>query len=102
MKELWRNPPYPQTYSIPIYHEGYLYYFHGQILTCLDARSGERIWRSRPPGGRALILTDGHLLTVAKNGDLVAVTAAPEGYREIARLPVFGEESYTPVSVAQA
>ncbi|MCP3989913.1 MAG: hypothetical protein GY724_12615, partial [Actinomycetia bacterium] len=33
--------------------------------------------------------------------DLVAVTATPEGYREAARLPVFDEESYTPVSVAQ-
>ncbi|MCP3912701.1 MAG: hypothetical protein GY713_17305, partial [Actinomycetia bacterium] len=101
MQELWRNPPYPQTSSIPIYHEGHLYSSHGRILTCLDARSGERIWRSRPPGGRALILTGGHLLTVARNGDLVAVAATPEGYRETARLPVFDEESYTPVSVAR-
>jgi len=58
MKELWRCKRYPQTYSIPGYYEGHLYSVRGQFLTCLDAQTGERVWRSRLPGGRALTLID--------------------------------------------
>jgi len=101
MEEIWRLPRYPQTYSIPVYHEGHLYFLRGQFLTCLDANTGERVWRSRPPGGRALTLLDGHLLIMAESGELVAVEATPAEYREKARVQVLDTRSFTPVSFAR-
>ncbi len=100
MREVWRNPRYPQTYSIPVYYQHHLYYLKGQFLTCLNAQTGEMVWRSRPPGGRAITLVDGHLIIVANNGELVAIEATPAGYSEQARLAVFAERSFTPVSFA--
>lgn len=100
MKELWRLPKYPQTYSIPVYYQDHLYFLRGQFLTCLNAENGEEVWKSRPPGGRALTLMDGHLIIVANSGELTAVEATSEGYREKARFKVFSEESYTPISFA--
>jgi enterochelin esterase-like enzyme len=47
-----------------------------------------------------MMMIDGHIIVIADNGELVAVEATPEGYREKARLAVFEENSFTPVSFA--
>jgi enterochelin esterase-like enzyme/outer membrane protein assembly factor BamB len=100
MKELWLTKRYPQTYTIPLYYEGHVYFLRGRFITCLSAETGERVWRSRPPGGHAIMMIDGHVIVIADNGELVAVEATPEGYKEKARLAVFDENSFTPVSFA--
>lgn len=84
--EVYRNKNLGQTYGLPIYHEGHIYGFRGQILTCINAETGERVWRSRPPGGRGLILVGDQLVIFGAGGHLVLADATPEGYRERARL----------------
>jgi len=100
MKELWRSNIISRTYAIPVYHEGYIYGFKSQYLACIDPATGEPVWRSRPPGGRGLILLDGHLLIIGNDGRLVAVEATHEAYREKASIALFDQGSYTPVSYA--
>jgi enterochelin esterase family protein len=87
-----------RSYSIPVAENGYLYGFRGQFLSCVDAANGEVVWKSRPPGGKDLILVDGHLVINGKDGDLVIVKASSEGYKEVARLGLFEQSSYTPAS----
>ncbi|MFQ5669099.1 MAG: PQQ-binding-like beta-propeller repeat protein [Acidobacteriota bacterium] len=95
VSEMYRSPELGKTYALPVYHQGYLYGFKGQILACVDARSGARVWRSRPPGGRGLILVDGHLVIFAARGQVVLAKASPEGYLEEARVQALGASAHT-------
>jgi enterochelin esterase-like enzyme len=95
VEELYRSNALGQTYAPPVHHDGHVYGFRGQILTCMNASNGERVWRSRPPGGDGLILVDGHLVIWGSKGNVVVAEASPEGYRERARIQALGGSSLT-------
>lgn len=100
LEELWRTTTFQGSFALPVVHEGHLYGFSGRFLTCVDPATGEAVWKSRPPGGKGLILVDGHLVMLAPNGELVVAEASPEAYREKTRLAVFDRDGYTPASFA--
>lgn len=100
VEEVWRSRGFKKSSAVPVAHGGFLYGFSGQFLTCLDAADGRVVWKSRPPGGRGLILVDGHLLVLGSEGWLTAVEATPEGYREKARIQVSEQGGYTAPSFA--
>ncbi len=95
VKELYRSKELGNTYAAPVFHGGHLYGFRRQFLTCINAETGERLWKSRPPGGRGLILVDGHLVVFGAGGNVVLVEATPDGYREKARLQALDGSGYT-------
>ncbi|MEM7582810.1 MAG: PQQ-binding-like beta-propeller repeat protein [Acidobacteriota bacterium] len=100
VEEAWRSPALRGNYAIPIPYEGHLYGFSGRFLTCVDAATGETVWKSRPPGGGNLVLVDGHLVIQAPSGELVVAEATPEGYNEKARVQALDRGYYTRPSFA--
>ena len=95
LREAWTSTHLKGSLATPVLLEGQLYGFDGDFLTCVDASTGERVWKSRPPGGRGVILVDGHLVILGNDGNVVAVEASPEGYIEKARVKVFEAGTYT-------
>ncbi|MCZ6747228.1 MAG: PQQ-binding-like beta-propeller repeat protein [Acidobacteria bacterium] len=95
VEEVYRSKDLGGTYALPVSHDGHLYGFKGQFLTCVEAETGKVVWKSRPPGGRGLILIDGHLVVYAAKGNIVVVKATPDGYMETARLHVLEGSGYT-------
>ena len=74
---------------MPVYHEGHVYGFGKEHLSCLDAASGQTKWKERIYPG-SLLLVDGHLVILSQHAGLLRVVrATPEGYQERARLQVF-------------
>ncbi len=100
VEEAWRSPALRGNYAIPIPYEGHLYGFSGRFLTCVDAKTGETVWKSRPPGGGNLVLVDGHLVIQAPSGELVVAEASPEGYREKTRVQALDRGYFTRPSFA--
>ncbi len=100
VSEVWRSKALKNAYVVPVYHDGHLYGFSGTILNCVDASTGEMVWRSRPPGGEGLIVVDGHVAIVGGDGALVLADAASDEYREVARLSIFEKVSSTAPSFA--
>lgn len=100
VETLWSSSDLKQSLATPVLHEDHLYGFSGEFLTCVDPSNGEKVWKSRPPGGRGLILVDGHLVVFANDGSVVVVEASPEGYREQARVKVSEAGTYTYPSFA--
>jgi enterochelin esterase-like enzyme/outer membrane protein assembly factor BamB len=98
--DVWRRNAFRGNYALPVLHEGYLYGFAGNYLSCVNPVDGEVMWRSRPPGGHGLILVDGHLVILNKSGELVIVRASPDGYDERARRKVLENGYFTPPSYA--
>ncbi len=85
----WEGRSIRNSYNVPVFHDGHLYAFSSRFLTCVDAATGESRWRSRQPGDGFLILVDGRLVIATKNGGVHIAEATPDGYHEIAGLPVF-------------
>ena len=96
----WEDRVIRNSYNVPVYHNGYLYAFSSRFLICVDAATGELAWRSRPPGDGFLILVDGHLVILTKDGSLHVAEASAEGYLEIAAVQLFDELTWTPPSFA--
>ena len=67
-ENVWTAGVFKNTYSVPVYHDGYFFGYNGRILTCVDAANGELKWRSRAPGDGFLIVVDGHLVVQTKDG----------------------------------
>lgn len=74
-----------------------VYGFSGSILTALDFRTGELLWRDRSVGKGSLIYADGHLYVLSENGVVGLVEATRAGYRENGRfeLPRSNERSWS-------
>jgi outer membrane protein assembly factor BamB len=99
---LWHSADLSADVSPPVVHDGHLYGFGGDLLACLDARTGRAAWKEKLYRG-SLILVDGHLVVLSvSSGLLRVVEATPAGYREKARLEVLnrGARAETPPSFA--
>ena len=101
LEEVWRSPSIRGTFDTPVYHDGYLYGFSSRFLTCVDATTGEAVWKSRQPGDGFVILVGDHLVIVTKRGSLHVAEATAAGYREVASLAAFTEPAWAPASFAQ-
>ena len=99
-EELWKNNSLKTSYVVPVAHEGYVYGISGRVLTCVDAETGERKWRSRAPGDGFPIRVGNHLVILTKPGSLHVADASPEGFSEVASLELFDEHSWTEVAFA--
>lgn len=103
VEETWRSRVLRSqgNFASPVPHEGYLYGFSGSFLSCVDAATGEEVWKSRPPGRGSLVLVDGHLVILALSGDVVVAEATPEGYVERSRVAALDRGYFTRPSFAQ-
>lgn len=95
VEELYKSDALGQSYAPPVYHDGHIYGFRGQVLSCMDAATGERVWRSRPPGGDGLILVDDQLVIFGSKGRVIVARATPEGYQERASFQALDGSSLT-------
>lgn len=98
--ESWRSNKIGKTWGFAAPYEGHVYGFAGSVLNCLDATTGELKWKSRPPGGGLLILADGHLVVLNKEGEVVIVEATPEAYTERTRVKVLEKGYLSPLAFA--
>jgi outer membrane protein assembly factor BamB len=86
-RELWRSKSLKNKFTSSVFWQGYLYGLDEDILTCLDAVTGERRWKDGRYGYGQLLLASGHLVILCGNGDLALVQATPERHMELTRFP---------------
>ncbi len=86
LTEVWHSTELKDSYAIPGEHDGAIFGLSGIFLVAVDTATGERLWKSREPGARGMILVGDHLVLFATNGDVVIATATRDGYDEKARV----------------
>jgi outer membrane protein assembly factor BamB len=101
VKELWKNRYLCAGYANPVYHNGHLYGLSTGVLVCLNAKTGERVWRGADYGnGQMLLLDDVLLITEEKQGDVVLVRASPDGFQQLSRRGLFDGKTWNTPAVA--
>ena len=88
-EERWTSNFLKPNFSDYVIHKGNVYGFDGSIMTCIDLKDGTRKWKGgRYGAGQLVLLADQDLLLVlAEEGDLALVSATPEQFKELARVP---------------
>jgi hypothetical protein len=89
VEERWTSPGLKPYFNDFVVHKGYAFGFDGNILASIDLADGKRKWKGgRYGSGQLVLLPDQDLLLVlSEEGELVLVSATPEQFREIAKVP---------------
>jgi outer membrane protein assembly factor BamB/enterochelin esterase-like enzyme len=97
VEQVWTAPVLKGTYSVPVYYNGHFYGYNGRILSCVNAATGENVWRTRAVSDGFMMLVDGNLVIQTKEGSIHIGPASPEGWTERAKVDL-ASISWTPPS----
>jgi outer membrane protein assembly factor BamB len=86
-RELWRTNRMKNQFASSVHHDGLILGLDEAILACLDAQTGELLWKGGRYGYGQVVLADGHLIVLTEDGDLALVRIDRQQHREIARFP---------------
>lgn len=88
-EERWTSTGLKPYFNDIVVHNGHAYGFDGSILACIDLKDGQRKWKGGRYGhGQMVLLADQSLLLVlSEEGALALVSATPDGFKEIAKVP---------------
>ena len=99
-RELWRTNRMKNKFSSSVVHEGHIYGLDESILACLDAGTGELVWKAGRYGYGQLLLADGHLVVLTERGDVALVRATPDGHEELARFAAIRGKTWNTPMIA--
>ena len=96
IEERWTSRGLKPYFNDYVVHEGHAFGFDGSILACIDLKDGARRWKGGRYGqGQLVLLAEQDLLlVVSEEGELALVSATPDQFREIARVPALNGKTW--------
>ena len=90
----WQNQRMKNKFTSSVLHEGFIYGLDEGILACLEASTGNPMWKGGRYGYGQLVIAGDRLIVITEDGDLVQVRATPDGHDEIARFPALDGKTW--------
>lgn len=100
VREIWRNIRMKNRFTSSVFHDGFVYGLDESILACVDAATGELMWKGGRYGYGQVVLADGHLIVTTEDGDIVLLRATPEGHAEVSRVAALNGKTWNHPSFA--
>ena len=93
-RKVWSNDDSMSNhYSTCVYHDGYLYGFHGrqeygQELRAVELKTGKVMWKQEGFGAGTVTLAGDRLLVLRENGELLMAPATPKEFKPVAQASI--------------
>jgi outer membrane protein assembly factor BamB len=99
-RPLWRNTHLKNKFTSSVLYQGYIYGLDDDVLTCLNATTGERKWRQGHYGYGQVLLASGHLIVLGGDGVLALVAATPLRFEELAHFQALHGKTWNHPAIA--
>jgi outer membrane protein assembly factor BamB len=108
-RTVWQNKNLKNKFTSSVFWQGCVYGLDEDILTCVDASTGERKWKDGRYGYGQLLLASegsagraatGHLIILSGDGEIALVKASPERYEELARFQAIKGKTWNHPAIA--
>ncbi len=100
VEEIWLQKRFRNHFNTSVHVDGFLYGYDNAILKCINAQTGEEVWKTRGFGKGSLIAAGERLVALTESGELVLVKASPESFEEIARAEILSGKCWTSPTLA--
>ena len=94
LQKLWSSDDVLSNhYATSVYHDGYLYGYHGRqeygpSLRCVEVATGKVSWSKDGFGAGTVTVAGDRLLLMREDGQLVLAEASPESFRPISKAKI--------------
>ena len=100
VETVWENNRMKNRFSGSVLLDGYIYGLDESILACVDAATGQRMWKGGRYGYGQLLLAGDHLVVLTEDGDLALVRAIPDRHYEVARFEAINGKTWNVPAIA--
>jgi outer membrane protein assembly factor BamB len=97
---IWKNKSLKNKFTSSVFWNGFIFGLDEDVLTCLDAATGERRWKDGHYGYGQLLVADGCLIILSGEGELALVKAAPDRWEELARFQAIHGKTWNHPAIA--
>ncbi|MGL4555015.1 MAG: PQQ-binding-like beta-propeller repeat protein, partial [Gemmataceae bacterium] len=87
-------------YANPVVLNQTVFGLSNGTLVCLDAGTGERLWRGKYYGHGQMLAAGGHLILLGERGELALVAADRRAFRELGRVAVLEGRTWNTPALA--
>lgn len=81
--EIWKSRDLRCKFASPVYFQGYLYGLDDGTLHCVDAKTGDLVWKGTQYNHGQILLSGNTLVILGERGLLALVEATPTEFKEL-------------------
>ncbi|MEM8735517.1 MAG: PQQ-binding-like beta-propeller repeat protein, partial [Planctomycetota bacterium] len=100
VEPVWLSKRLKSKMSNFIEHDGFLYGLDAGIMTCIDAATGNRMWKRGRYGHGQMLMAGVHILVLAEDGMLHMIEASPNEHLEAASLQALDGKTWNHLALA--
>ncbi|QDU44091.1 outer membrane biogenesis protein BamB [Symmachiella dynata] len=93
-EQVWKSIRLKAKFNDFVVKDDYVYGLDEGVLTCLDLKTGKRVWKAGRYGYGQILLVDDLLLIITESGEVLLVKAEPKKSQPLARFQAIGGKTW--------